>query len=513
MNVVVCCDGTWNTAEERTDGLPSPTNVTKIYNALAKTDAQGIEQKAYYHPGVGTDGGVLQHLLGGALGDGLEKNVKSAYKWLAQNFRPGDNIFIFGFSRGAYTARFVAGMVCKYGLADFSSADLSDDVMWSRVDQIYKADQARAKPTEVADISFFNVSPGQSPSGTTPIHFLGVWDTVGALGIPSDMALLKLLDNIRPHQFQNTELSKSVLHARHAVAMDEQRESFTPTLWTNVEEHPDVKQVWFIGTHGDVGGGYVQSGLSDIVLKWMMDEATGQGLAFRAGIENQLAPDPRAILHDSCTGVFAALRTLPRSVPCIENVGAATPFHASVLDRFANPPIEQSPYWATTVLRPGDETSVDIFARPHWNATGIYLEKGAEYSLEATGQWIDGDVKCDTSGPLEGQINIGEWAQGAGSLLGKGEELYKKLTGNQQADFWLTKRIEEYPWFALVGVVANGFGTDKNGDPIPHETFLIGRGAPSFRPQKSGYLYCFANDAWQMYGNNRGSVRLTVRRR
>ena len=513
-NVIVCCDGTWNTADERDSGVPSPTNVAKIYNAISKTDAQGTEQRRYYHSGVGTEGSRFERFMGGALGDGLDKNIKSAYKWLAQNYSVGDNIYIFGFSRGAYTARYVAGMVCSYGLADFSSINLSDDEMWKRVDRVFEADRANADPLTIADIVFFNTLAGQSPKDTTPVHFLGVWDTVGALGIPNDMALLKLLDNIDAHQFQDTVLSDTVLHARHALAMDEQRETFTPTLWANADKHPDVKQIWFAGVHSDVGGGYIQTGLSDIALSWMMEEAKALGLDFRDGIFSQLSPDPRGILHDSCTGVFSALRTLPRAVPFVTGSGTSVnAFHPSAISRSSNPPIEQSPYWETTVLAQGGSTAVDVFARPHWNVTGIYLEKGVEYAFEATGQWMDSAIKCSPAGNTDAEFHFGEIAQMAGSALGQAEKLYKALTGDEQADFWGTKRVEEYDWFALVGVIANGVGTDANGDPIPHETFLIGDGVPSYCPKEGGYLYCFANDAWQTYGNNRGSVRLVVRRR
>ena len=291
-NIIVCCDGTWNTLDERDGGVPCPTNVVKIYNAVADQDAQGNTQKKYYHSGVGTEGNILGRVLGGAVGDGLDKNIKSAYKWLGQHYRPGDSIYIFGFSRGAYTARYVAGMICSYGLADLSSAKLSDDEIWKRVDLVFEADRNNANPNMLAKIDFFNTRPGTSPAETTPIHFLGVWDTVGALGIPSDMALLKLLDSLKPHQFQDTKLSEKVLHARHAMAMDEMRQSFTPTFWTGIDQHPDVKQIWFAGVHSDVGGGYVQTGLSDIPLKWMIDEAEGQGLNFRPAIRNQLAPVP-----------------------------------------------------------------------------------------------------------------------------------------------------------------------------------------------------------------------------
>jgi uncharacterized protein (DUF2235 family) len=512
-NLIVCCDGTWNTADDREAGVPSPTNVVKIFNAIEKAENGGLVQRAYYHPGVGTEGSKLDKFMGGAVGDGLEKNNKSAYKWLAQNYRAGDNIYIFGFSRGAYTARYVAGIICSYGLTDFSTKTPTDDVMWQQVDRVFEACRNEAKPQSLSDLTFFHTPPGESPQDRMVIHFLGVWDTVGSLGIPDDLALLNLLDGIGSHQFRNTQLSNNVHHARHAVAIDERRQSFTPTLWDNIGTHPDAKQIWFSGVHSDVGGGYLQAGLSDIALKWMMDEAQAKSLVFRRGIEAQISPNPRGTLHDSNVGVFSALRSLPRSVPLVSNGGANKALlHDSVIERWSNPPIEQSPYWEGKILPVGGSTSIDVFAREHWNATGLYLEKDAEYSFEATGQWMDGSITCDASGTQSEASFIGQFAQMAGYALGKAEKLYQELTGNAQADFWWSKRIEEYEWFSLVGVIANGMGTDVHGDPAEHEVFKIGNKLASYRPKEGGYLYCFANDAWQAYRNNRGSVRLVVKR-
>lgn len=509
-NVIVCCDGTWNTAEDRDGGVPCPTNVVKIHNAIANVDASGARQRKYYHPGVGTDGTLVARLKGGALGDGLEKNVKSAYKWLAQNYHQGDDIYIFGFSRGAYTARYVAGMISGYGLPDFVSQTVADDDMWSLVDRVFDATRKDADPLVFAGDRFVNTPAGTSPRETTPVQFLGVWDTVGALGVPSDIAFLNLLDNWRSFQFKNTQLSSNVRHARHAVAMDERRESFTPTLWENAEDHPDAQQVWFAGVHSDVGGGYVQTGLSDIALLWMMGEAEKHGLVFRPGVRDQLAPDPQGTLHESCTGVFSALRTLPRSAPRVS--ADVAKLHPSVFERHVDPPIAQTPFWPTLDLGPGGSTAVDVFAAKRWNRTGLWLEKGAAYQFIATGQWIDDTIKTDPSGAPEDVFSFGRIVQKAASVLGEAEQIYKELTGDNQADFWWTKRIEEYEWFALIGVIANGRGTDDRGDPAPHETFLIGAGLDPFTPKESGYLYCFANDAWLAYANNHGSVRLTVKR-
>src|SRR6185295_3142736 len=115
-NIVVCADGTWNTPDQKDGGLPAPTNVVKLANALADTDARGVAQKKYYHPGVGSDGSAFDRVLGGGVGKGLDQNIMSGYKWLATEYRPGDDIYLFGFSRGAFTVRSLAGMIGCCGL-------------------------------------------------------------------------------------------------------------------------------------------------------------------------------------------------------------------------------------------------------------------------------------------------------------------------------------------------------------------------------------------------------------
>ncbi len=502
--LIVCCDGTWNTPEQREAGLPAPTNVVKIFNALAKVDAGGVEQRSYYHPGVGTDGNWWNRLAGGGMGDGLDKNVMSAYRWLAGAYRPGDDIYLFGFSRGAYTVRSVGGMIARCGLLDLSAPGLADKAVWKSVQTVFNAYRKRKELSDPA-LRFFRDVEGKR----TEVHFIGVWDTVGALGIPDDLALLNLIDDPAKHEFHDLMLSDIVRHARHAVAIDEHRESFTPTLWANDVEHPDVRQIWFPGVHGDVGGGYARAALSDGALVWMMEEAAAAGLAFRPGIGRQLAPDPRGPMHDSLTGVFRSLKTRPRAVPRIEPEAEPAAFHVSALERHRDPALEQADYWATFGIAPGTSSGCAIFASNPWNATGFYLEGGVEYRFAATGEWVDGDVPCGPDGTGDGTFHLGEIAHMASSLLGEAETLFRKATGNQQADFWWTRRDETMPWFALVGVVANGVLADVRA--APHQTFLIG-GGTTFTPAAGGYLYCFANDAWMTYGNNRGSVRLVVSR-
>ncbi|KZM50999.1 DUF2235 domain-containing protein [Labrenzia sp. OB1] len=512
VNLVVCCDGTWATPDNMDEGIPAPTNVVKIHAAISAADASGGKQEKYYHAGVGTEGGWWKRLLGGGIGAGLDRNIKSAYKWLAGVYQPGDAVFLFGFSRGAYTVRSLAGMISACGLLDLSEEGLPDEIVWARVDEVF-ANYRRTEQNRrsLRHLAFHNTGPGLDGAGKTPVHFLGVWDTVGSLGIPDELALLNLFDDPAKHSFHDAELSDTVAFARHAIAMDEPRSTFSATLWTKFAARTDVRQIWFPGAHSDVGGGYARKGLPDGALKWMIEEAAACGLAFRPEAVAQIAPDPRDVLHDSVMGFYKKLKSRPRSVPCITDPDSGPAFHSSALERHGNPPLTQSVYWPTQRLNVGQKLTMDIFARDKWNATGLFLKAGEDYRFSASGQWVDATIKCGPEGTKDGDFQAGEVIHLAASAWGQVEKVFKALSGNPQTDFWLTRREGGMPWFSLVGVVANGISTDETGNAVPHESLLIGKGA-QISPKGDGYLYAFANDAWQAYGNNRGSVKLTVER-
>jgi uncharacterized protein (DUF2235 family) len=508
--LVVCCDGTWNTPDQEQNDLPSPTNVVKLYNAVAPQSG-GIQQETYYHPGVGTEGSKVVRTMGGAYGEGLGKNIISAYAWLAVRYEPGDQIFLFGFSRGAFTVRSLGGFLGHCGLLDLQGLAPSD--AFGRAERAYGEGYRDRNP------HWNSAGWALRETAPVPIHFIGVWDTVGALGIPDDLALLNLLDKPENWQFHDVTLGPSVRFARHATAIDEQRASFTPTLWvdpaTGAPYRNDnrVKQLWFPGVHCDVGGGYPECGLSDVALHWMIEEAAAQGLGFDANMVAQLGPDPRGVLHNSLHGIFRVLRTRPRNIPCMPDPAR---MHPAAIARHNNPPIALAPYHPTRTLAAGQSATVPVYARDHWNATGLYLEAGKTYELTASGEWLDASIPCGPQGMRDGKFHPGELLLSASSFLGSIEGLYKRVTGNDRADFWGTRRIESMPWFALVGVIANdGTGTSaqvNDGSPSPHQTFLIGAGPVPVTVTKPGYLYAFANDAWAFYGNNRGSLALTVRR-
>jgi uncharacterized protein (DUF2235 family) len=259
--LVVCCDGTWN--EPASDNV---TNIEKIARTVSTDPDQcdQVQQLVLYVGGVGI-GYKLDRLLGGAFGSGLFNNVKTAYRFLALNYEEGDEIFAFGFSRGAYTARSLVGMIGFIGLLTRES--LVANKLPEAVDRYQ-----RKEPKNGGFGSSNEEFKRDFCHPKTPTKFLGVFDTVGALGVPGLLP--------KDHQFHDINLGDSVECARQALAIDEDRMVFAPCLWNAPTRPERVRQVWFEGAHSDVGGGYPQTGLSDTALLWMVGEASRQGLVF-----------------------------------------------------------------------------------------------------------------------------------------------------------------------------------------------------------------------------------------
>jgi uncharacterized protein (DUF2235 family) len=269
--IVICCDGTWNTKDQR-----FPTNVAKVCDAVLSKGPGEALQKVLYLPGVGTRS-LMDRLPGGVFGAGLWKNVQEAYREIAEIYEAGDELFFFGFSRGAYTARSTVGMVRKCGIL---RRDLDAEERARLIKDAYDLYRKRDLPPDADDMKTFrhghcvHFEDPQFPD-VPPIKFVGVWDTVGSLGIP--LGVVGRIFN-RRHRFHDVSLSRRVKNAYHALAIDEKRGNFRPTLW---EQHPDAKdqtmeQRWFAGVHGDVGGAGPQS---DWTLRWMLGKAQECGLA------------------------------------------------------------------------------------------------------------------------------------------------------------------------------------------------------------------------------------------
>lgn len=292
--ILFCADGTW-------DNTGKNTNVYRIYKAANVT----ASQIPFYDDGVGVDGLPVDQLAGGAFGTGIWEKIKTGYSKIAQVYEAGDQIFLFGFSRGAYTARSLAGMIAVCGLPTKS---FTDDV----VETAFSA--YRDKLNRAALLTKLNASCDMFDAKLTMV---GVWDTVGALGIPS---LIGKVDPIL-YGFLDTSLHPDVLNAYHAVSIDERRCEFPATLWTS-DPAPGqtLEQVWFTGVHCDVGGSYPGdpngTALSDITLAWMMSKAAALGVAFDAGVQAQYAlPVNPLWALDTKHESWNPLWTIPKSRP------------------------------------------------------------------------------------------------------------------------------------------------------------------------------------------------------
>jgi uncharacterized protein (DUF2235 family) len=283
--LIVCCDGTWQKLDN-----PYPTNVVKMAQAVRSVDKDGIHQIVYYGEGIGTEPSdskfLGSELLEGAFGWGINEKIKDAYRFLCLNYSPDDEIYLFGFSRGAYTVRCLAGLIYNSGLLQREFIRKIPEAY-----ALYRDRNKNTHPTKGKKALLFRQQHGEH----VDIKVLACWDTVGALGIP-DLIPYFPLDNMlnEKYNFFDTELNPKIEKAFHATAVDEPRKTFNVTgMQPNAKCSPDqVKQVWFPGGHGCVGGGTEDTrGLSDAALLWMMKQVENLGLALdTTKIEGGIAP-------------------------------------------------------------------------------------------------------------------------------------------------------------------------------------------------------------------------------
>jgi uncharacterized protein (DUF2235 family) len=339
-NLIVLSDGTGNSASKA-----FKTNVWRLYQALDLRDGQ---QVAVFGDGVGTSSITFLRIIGLALGVGVKRNVLNLYKFLCHNYwqdthdgrMDSDCIWMFGFSRGAYTIRVLAGLVHSQGLVTFrTEADLDRNAIAA-----YRAFRKEAFPAKawwvfwvplgrwlrdllIAGVQFLTGSPPYKRverRENIEIHFVGLWDTVAAYGLPIDELTIAVDKWVWPMNFCDTSLLPRVRHARHAMGLDDERRTFHPIPWDEREERkqrgmvdPDrLTQVWFPGMHSDVGGGYPDDGLSFVPLLWMIDEAQKKGLRFEKPIVEtyQALAAPTGRLYDSRAGSGVLWRYQPRNV-------------------------------------------------------------------------------------------------------------------------------------------------------------------------------------------------------
>jgi hypothetical protein len=253
-HLVVCLDGTWSNA----DSTAPQTNVAILASIIDPDPEGAAEQRVYYDAGVGTDG-YIDGIFGGAFGKGLTANVLAAYRFLSQFYRPDDNIYVFGYSRGAFTARSLCGFISASGLL---TEDMCNEANLLFAWRYYRTPPKARYPADRARLRRLTHNPDPR------VRFLGVFDTVGALGIPKSLMRVG-----RPAiEFHDTEVSSAVIHSCQALAIDEHRVQFEPAIWVEPRhrKYETVEQVWFPGSHCDIGGGGVNTALSDIVLGWML---------------------------------------------------------------------------------------------------------------------------------------------------------------------------------------------------------------------------------------------------
>jgi uncharacterized protein (DUF2235 family) len=516
--IVIFCDGTSNRPDQLSDGVPAPTNVCRLYDDLVKDESQ----VGWYDPGVGTETssravagatagriaatvGIAQAseamgwyvkirtIIETAFGVGITENIVQAYSEIVRQYRPGDRIYLIGFSRGAYTARCVAGVIRRCGLLRSENIRYAADVV-----RLYGA---RGKTDHDVPIR-----PELRHERLPAVEFLGLFDTVGSLGVPmwGWWFNWRLFFRNRP---LSTDPSPICVHVYHALAMDERRAQFFPTPfdgmspgWTRT-----LEQVWFRGGHCDIGGGYADAGLSDIALEWMLGACVKHGLAFKGRIKETLRPDPLARMHDELQRqpAWRLLGSWPRWHPVDQ------PLHPSVLVR------------ADAIRGLGrhdmhpvglEPIEFEAQAQREWDRTGLILEgNGAHYRLTWNGgmKWRDKD--CPSCGP-EGQA---------------GNDPTRLLSR-------FRRRLPRQPYMTLCLTIAHPrtWQLRERGlnsllkfllvhDPEEMREQVAPVGGDLAKPGASivirndgpaGLLYVFANDLWMTAANNSGALDLTIRR-
>jgi uncharacterized protein (DUF2235 family) len=359
-NLVVLADGTGNSAAK-----PFKTNVWRLYQALDLADGS---QLAVFGDGVGTSSFKPLQLLGLALGVGVKRNVLNLYKFLCRNYNDGDRVWAFGFSRGAFTVRVLAGLIHHEGLLSFrSEAELNRNAIAA-----YRAYRTKAFKTQLPWVKWGRAARDLIIAGWNravgartykdikaetfergrhliDVHFIGVWDTVAAYGLPVD-ELTQAVDKwVWPMSFRDTSLLTNVDNARHALSLDDERRSFFPIPWNEADERklraedPEIAadrllQVWFAGVHASVGGGYADDAMAHIPLCWMIEEAQKKGLRFKPwAVQSYVAlASPTGRIYDSRAGTGAFYRYQPRDVQMLMGNGIRPQIHYSVVTRMAH---------------------------------------------------------------------------------------------------------------------------------------------------------------------------------
>lgn len=381
-SILFFADGTWSGPDrDDNDGVSESTNVYKLYyglngrnvslaeyvdsaNEKEKILAENgqVSQVAKYIHGVGDTNNPIRRILGGVFGAGLISRIVRGYTYISRNYEQGDNIILVGFSRGAYTVRALAGLIASEGLLR-DSKWLSKEDAYRMGIKVWRNYRGRLKhshniilslmETTIEKIDYLNHVNKDDLVPVGHISAVAVWDTVGALGIPEyykdkRMDLFKFADNV---------LNQKVHYGFHAVALDEQREDFTPSLWKRRE---NVVQMVFPGAHSDVGGGYStennESGLSDITLQWMAENLKSIGVSINTPLYLPFNPDVRGVAHKPwLEEPFNKLGVRVRNFK-----GAAVLGHDAIALRMSGGPVKNAPFESPQQYKPSNWSVPDI---------------------------------------------------------------------------------------------------------------------------------------------------------
>ena len=364
--LIVFFDGTW----QEPANTPEPTNVVKLLRAVPSS-AGGVSQFVFYDRGVGT-GGFINKFIGGAFGSGLQENVIDGYRFLANNYQKGDEIYIFGFSRGAFTARSLAGLI---GLSGLLTPPYLGHALQKDVASIVASDLSYEE--KKAHIDALPVYAQKD----IPIECVAVWDTVGSLGIPGDWGRMLIPKN---YHFHDVELGTHIRVALHGMALDEKRSAFSPTLWVKkigepLPDHQIVEQVWFPGVHSNVGGSYNDCGLSDITLDWMV-KRVGKHTGLKLDtdlLKSKLSPAVDGRGYESRTKMYFSSHFYPYQ----RLINQILPEEKTYLDKFR---LKYPNFDRRNIIPEGLETineAIHVSALERWNiSSGVPHDDSAENS-------------------------------------------------------------------------------------------------------------------------------------
>jgi len=482
-NIVILSDGTGQDG-----GKGHDSNIYKLFRMLEdRTDRQIV----FYDEGLGTD---WHKLTGNAFGAGFSKNLLQCYKFIFDNYNSGDRIFLFGFSRGAATVRSLASFIHYFGILPQSRPELikkafklyekgqdklSSD-LFKRTYNMFKGGQADEVDDELNKKATQFVH--EHPNQWVKVEFLGVWDTVPALGLVALAGLNTALGKLFRYSFHDFKLHPSVKNAYHALSIDDDRLWFHPSLWTQkTREEQIVEQVWFSGAHTDIGGGFNESGLSDITLEWMFEKAVSYGLRIHLGSREYwnfvVAPDPVDLYHPPRKGFGKIFKKGPRN-NVWNDQGASAAFgrpviHRSVLDRYqrslqsdqSKSDSDEKPWILEETIKSSIYFSEDEFKE--------FLRQKFYDNLKY--EWKKYDWKQDK--PQTKRFD--EWIK---------ESDYKEYYNSYDWDFYKSYKEDEYKkysikcWQEKKKAESQSEWLKKN--PYPNEKGLISNWLESYRPYK-----------------------------